>query len=156
MARCPRVTTDDASDCTIFRCPDCGNIGCSRESCHNQAFGAACLGCGSTTPSRLKQRRFGNAMRWRPASRNLAERNAITESLAAKYLGLLAWLLAICGTRMLPAAIADSATTLAFFGFVGWFIWESGRTHREVQRQLNALATRRRAQRDRRPVASVR
>jgi len=80
----------------------------------------------------------------------------MTESLGAKYIGLLVWLLGISGTRMLPAAIANRMTTVAVAGFVAWFIWESRRTHREVQRQLNAISSRRRELRDTDTLASVR
>lgn len=69
----------------------------------------------------------------------------MTESLSSKYIGLLVWVLGICGTRLLPERIENPATTVVMIGFVVWFGWVSQSTGREVKRQLAALAALRRA-----------
>lgn len=80
----------------------------------------------------------------------------MTESLSPKYVGLLAWVLGISGTRLLPARLENWATVVAVIGFVAWFSWVSQRTRRDVKRQLAALAVLKKAHRRAHAAASPR
>jgi hypothetical protein len=80
----------------------------------------------------------------------------MTESLSPKYLGLLAWVLGIYLTRLLPARLENWATVVAVIGFLAWFGWVSQRTRRDVRRQLAAPSALKRGRREANAAASPR
>jgi hypothetical protein len=67
----------------------------------------------------------------------------MTESLSPKYMGLLAWILGICGTRLLPSGVGNLPTLVVLIGFLAWFGWVSQRAQRSVRQHLEALPARR-------------
>ncbi|MCX5761781.1 MAG: hypothetical protein NTW72_09815 [Gemmatimonadetes bacterium] len=71
----------------------------------------------------------------------------MTEPLRPKYVGLLVWVLGMYATSLLPARIDHLALLAVVAGFVVWFVWCCQRQPREIKRQLQAMAVRKRAHR---------